>query len=58
MTDFDESTRTALEAAAFRRLVRHLRERGDEGSQGGVVPDAVRCGTRDGVPLERCRRLA
>jgi uncharacterized protein len=29
MTEFDESTRTALEAAAFRRLVDHLRERGD-----------------------------
>ena len=29
MTEFDESTRTALEAAAFRRLVAHLRERGD-----------------------------
>jgi uncharacterized protein len=29
MTEFDESTRTALEAAAFRRLVEHLRERGD-----------------------------
>ena len=25
----DESTRTELEAAAFRRLVEHLRERGD-----------------------------
>ena len=29
MTEFDESTRTALEAAAFRRLIGHLRERGD-----------------------------
>lgn len=28
-TDMDESTRTALEAAAFRRLVAHLRERTD-----------------------------
>ena len=29
MREIDESTRTALEAAAFRRLVQHLRERGD-----------------------------
>ena len=28
-SDFDEQTRTALEAAAFRRLVEHLRERTD-----------------------------
>ena len=27
--DFDEATRTELEAAAFRRLVTHLRERTD-----------------------------
>jgi uncharacterized protein len=27
--DLDETTRTALEAAAFRRLVEHLRERTD-----------------------------
>ena len=27
--EFDEATRTALEAAAFRRLVQHLRERTD-----------------------------
>ncbi len=27
--DFDDATRTELEAAAFRRLVAHLRERGD-----------------------------
>jgi hypothetical protein len=27
--EFDEATRTALEAAAFRRLVQHFRERGD-----------------------------
>jgi hypothetical protein len=27
--DFDQATRTALEAAAFRRLVQHLRERSD-----------------------------
>ena len=27
--DFDEATRTELEAAAFRRLVEHLRERTD-----------------------------
>src|SRR5271157_4121488 len=27
--DFDEKTRTDLEAAAFRRLVQHLRERTD-----------------------------
>jgi len=27
--DFDEKTRTELEAAAFRRLVQHLRERTD-----------------------------
>ncbi|TDR87281.1 DUF1244 domain-containing protein [Enterovirga rhinocerotis] len=27
--DFDDKTRTELEAAAFRRLVRHLRERTD-----------------------------
>lgn len=27
--DLDETTRTALEAAAFRRLVEHLRERKD-----------------------------
>lgn len=27
--DFDEKTRTELEAAAFRRLVEHLRERTD-----------------------------
>lgn len=27
--DLDDSTRTALEAAAFRRLVTHLRERSD-----------------------------
>ena len=27
--DMDEATRTALEAAAFRRLVEHLRERTD-----------------------------
>ena len=27
--DFDAATRTELEAAAFRRLVEHLRERGD-----------------------------
>jgi len=26
---FDDKTRTELEAAAFRRLVQHLRERGD-----------------------------
>jgi hypothetical protein len=29
MSDFDEKTRTELEAAAFRRLVAHLRERTD-----------------------------
>ncbi len=29
MTDFDPATRTELEAAAFRRLVEHLRERTD-----------------------------
>ena len=29
MPDIDEATRTALEAAAFRRLVDHLRERTD-----------------------------
>ena len=29
MTDIDEATRTELEAAAFRRLVAHLRERTD-----------------------------
>lgn len=29
MTDIDEETRTKLEAAAFRRLVQHLRERTD-----------------------------
>ena len=29
MTDRDTATRTELEAAAFRRLVEHLRERGD-----------------------------
>ena len=29
MQDFDPETRTALEAAAFRRLVQHLRERSD-----------------------------
>jgi uncharacterized protein len=29
MPKFDESTRTALEAAAFRRLVEHLRTRPD-----------------------------
>ena len=29
MTQMDNSTRTALEAAAFRRLVTHLRERAD-----------------------------
>ena len=29
MSDIDEATRTALEAAAFRRLVDHLRERTD-----------------------------
>ncbi len=28
-TDFDAATRTDLEAAAFRRLVEHLRERSD-----------------------------
>jgi hypothetical protein len=28
-SDFDEKTRTELEAAAFRRLVQHLRERTD-----------------------------
>ena len=28
-SDFDETTRTELEAAAFRRLVEHLRERTD-----------------------------
>ena len=27
--DFDDATRTALEAAAFRRLVQHFRERSD-----------------------------
>ena len=27
--EFDEATRTALEAAAFRRLVQHFRERSD-----------------------------
>jgi hypothetical protein len=27
--DFDENTRTEMEAAAFRRLVQHLRERAD-----------------------------
>ena len=27
--EFDDNTRTALEAAAFRRLVQHLRERTD-----------------------------
>ncbi|QXM23802.1 DUF1244 domain-containing protein [Elioraea tepida] len=27
--EFDEATRTALEAAAFRRLVQHLRDRTD-----------------------------
>ena len=27
--EFDDATRTALEAAAFRRLVTHLRERSD-----------------------------
>ena len=29
MTELDERTRTELEAAAFRRLVAHLRERAD-----------------------------
>lgn len=29
MTEFDQETRTELEAAAFRRLVDHLRERTD-----------------------------
>ncbi len=29
MPQIDDATRTALEAAAFRRLVRHLRERTD-----------------------------
>jgi len=29
MSEFDDATRTALEAAAFRRLVGHLRERTD-----------------------------
>lgn len=29
MTDIDETTRTELEAAAFRRLVQHLRDRAD-----------------------------
>ena len=29
MADLDDATRTALEAAAFRRLVEHLRERTD-----------------------------
>lgn len=29
MTEFDEKTRTELEAAAYRRLVAHLRERSD-----------------------------
>jgi len=29
MSQFDEPTRTELEASAFRRLVAHLRERGD-----------------------------
>ncbi len=29
MTDMDDKTRTELEAAAFRRLVSHLRERTD-----------------------------
>ena len=29
MPDIDEATRTGLEAAAFRRLVAHLRDRGD-----------------------------
>ena len=29
MSDIDEATRTELEAAAFRRLVEHLRERTD-----------------------------
>ena len=29
MTELDERTRTELEAAAFRRLVEHLRERAD-----------------------------
>ena len=29
MPDFDQATRTELEAAAFRRLVSHLRERTD-----------------------------
>lgn len=29
MSQFDEPTRTELEAAAFRRLVEHLRERSD-----------------------------
>ena len=29
MTELDDRTRTELEAAAFRRLVEHLRQRGD-----------------------------
>jgi hypothetical protein len=29
MPEFDEATRTELEAAAFRRLVEHLRQRAD-----------------------------
>ena len=29
MTDIDDATRTALEAAAFRKLVEHLRQRTD-----------------------------
>jgi hypothetical protein len=29
MADIDETTRTELEAAAFRRLLQHLRERSD-----------------------------
>ena len=29
MTEIDEATRTQLEAAAFRRLVQHLRDRSD-----------------------------
>jgi len=29
MTEFDDNTRTELEAAVFRRLIKHLRERTD-----------------------------
>ena len=65
MLDLDDATRTALEAAAFRRLVAHLRERTDvqnidlmtlAGFCRNCLADWVEDAARDrGLPVSRAQ---